>query len=62
MIDKVIAIIEREIDETVTAATRLDSLALDSLGFLDLLLEIEKETGIPSSSSLHFQVVGDFRE
>jgi len=42
----VLEIIERETGQSVTAETPLDSLNLDSLEFMNLLLEIDKETGI----------------
>jgi acyl carrier protein len=60
MIEKVIALIEQEIGQMVTAETRLDALECDSLEFLDLLLSIERELGISNEKAQYFETVGDF--
>ena len=60
MIEKVIQIISRELGAQVTPETKLDGLSCDSLEYLDLLLTIERETGIPMEKSQHFTTVQDF--
>jgi len=58
------AIIERETGQAVTAETQLDSVAKDSLEFLQLMLTVGEETGraIPDSAMLNFQTVGDLEK
>jgi acyl carrier protein len=43
--EQVCAVIERETAQTVDESTRLDSLEVDSLEFVNLLLEVGNETG-----------------
>ena len=57
---KLIEIIERETGAQVTPASKLDALSCDSLEYLDLLLTIEKEVGIPMERSQNFSIVQDF--
>jgi acyl carrier protein len=54
----VMAVIERETGKIVTPDTLLDSLALDSLEFLDLLCAVESETGA-NLQHANLQTVGD---
>jgi len=60
MTEKVIEIIRREIGAQVTPESRLDALSCDSLEYMDLLLTIENETGIPVERSQHFSRIADF--
>jgi len=59
--DKVRAVIERETGQKVSNSTPLDDLDLDSLEFIDLLSEVDKETGreIPQSLWGDLKTVGD---
>lgn len=61
MKDKILDIIECQVGQKVDADTLIDSLAIDSLEFLDLLLSIEEETGvqIPTTSIGKLHTVGD---
>ena len=61
MIEKVLEIIRRDTGHSVTAETNLDSLDIDSLEMIDLLLSIERETGIviPDNRVPHIHKVSD---
>ena len=59
--EEIYAIIERETGRFVDGSTPLLELNIDSLEFLDLLLEINKETGLtaPDAKIHEFKTVGD---
>jgi len=54
-------VILRETGQEVTEFTPIESLDVDSLELLDLLMEIERETGIavPDARIAELQTVGD---
>lgn len=58
---QVAQIIERETGQKVSADTKLESLDLDSLEFLELIMEIQRETGIeiPDAKIAELVTVGD---
>lgn len=49
--DSVIAVIERETGRSVDASTKIDELGVDSLEFLNMLQEIENESGVRVNDS-----------
>jgi acyl carrier protein len=59
--EKLIALFKREIDADVELSTDLDALALESLDFLDLVLqcEIEFNVKIPQESIVRMNTVED---
>jgi acyl carrier protein len=59
--DQVFAIIERETGQKVDDSTLLESLEVDSLEFLDLVLVISAEVGkeIPDEQLSQLKTVGD---
>lgn len=61
MTEKVLATIERETGQTVTAETPIDELQVDSLEYLELLLTIQEETGmtLPGERMDALETVGD---
>lgn len=61
MIDKVIALVERETSEAVTAETRFDSLNIDSLDFLELILQAQNEFNItiPDATVAELNTIAD---
>lgn len=59
MESKIAAIIERETGQKVTAETRLDAIDCDSLEYLELILTIERELGIPQEAAQAAVTVGD---
>lgn len=62
--DTVFSVIERETAQKVNRTTSLDSLNLDSLEFMNLLLEIGSATGkeVPDSKLGDLHTVGDIVE
>lgn len=58
---QICAVIERETGQAVTPATPIESLGVDSLEFVNLLLELSNEIGgeIPDSRIPHIKTVGD---
>ncbi len=64
MNDKILEIIERETDYRAEMATQLDALGADSLEFMNLLLEIENETGksVPAEKIGGLNTVADLVE
>jgi acyl carrier protein len=54
-------VIELETGKAVTEETTIDSLGLDSLDFLDLMLAVEKESGkkVPDDKFGDLHTVGD---
>lgn len=61
MLEEIIALVEEETGKEVTADTLLDSLDIESLDFLDLLLTIQEKFGviIPDSVVAKINNVGD---
>ena len=61
MLETIIVLVEEETGKEVTADTLLDSLDIESLDFLDLLLTIQEKFGviIPDSAVAKINKVGD---
>lgn len=62
--ETVCAAVERETAQSVTPSTPIDALNVDSLEFMDLLLEIGSSTGmgVPDSKIGDLHTVGDIIE
>lgn len=63
MLDKAKAIIADELGEDVakevTSATLLESIECDSLEFLELMVRLESELGIPQDKYLKCATIGE---
>lgn len=59
--EQVCAVIERETGQAVTEETPMDSLGVDSLEFIDLLLTLEDESGknVPFEKAAELKTVGN---
>ena len=59
--ETVLRVVERETGRAATLETPLGELGLDSLDYLDLVVQLEEETGIqvPDTKIGDFDTVGD---
>ena len=57
----ILSVIEQQTGHKVDSDTPIDSLGLDSLDFIDLLLAIERETGVvvPDSKVADIHTIAD---